>query len=222
MRIMTAMPSRMRSLLSGVSKARFPVPQFRCFAVQTGTVKFYVREKGYGFITPDDKPDTDLFVHRTAILTDVPVTTSLKHPYLRQRERVQFEMGSDKGAPVATRVTWIGGGTVPPLRLNYLGGVHERAYRDLGEHCYTILSDASLTSEEQLTKVKDAYALSKNTVTRGEAFVQLLGMKVEDFPVVHSGRSGKYQFEKSRDVSAEGNAEESSVEEELNAEEEAK
>ena len=33
---------------------------------QSGTVKFYSSQKGYGFIIPDEG-DTDLFVHVTAV-----------------------------------------------------------------------------------------------------------------------------------------------------------
>jgi len=37
----------------------------RCMA--TGTVKWFNPSKGFGFITPDDKAQPDLFVHHTAI-----------------------------------------------------------------------------------------------------------------------------------------------------------
>ena len=55
---------------------------------QSGTVKFYNSQKGYGFIIPDEG-DTDLFVHVTAVeRSGIGV--------LDQGMRVTFETEPDK------------------------------------------------------------------------------------------------------------------------------
>lgn len=48
-----------------------------------GVVKWFNNQKGYGFITLDDRPD--IFVHHTAITMDGYRT-------LRQGEQVQFDL----------------------------------------------------------------------------------------------------------------------------------
>lgn len=37
---------------------------------RTGTVKWFNTEKGFGFITDDDEPDDDVFVHYRTIQVD--------------------------------------------------------------------------------------------------------------------------------------------------------
>ncbi|MGQ0673069.1 MAG: cold-shock protein [Hyphomicrobium sp.] len=55
---------------------------------QTGTVKFYNDQKGYGFITPDDG-GKDVFVHVTAVERS-GITG------LNEGSRVSFETEPDK------------------------------------------------------------------------------------------------------------------------------
>ena len=55
---------------------------------QTGTVKFYNSQKGYGFITPDDG-GKDVFVHVTAV-EQSGITQ------LNEGSRITFETEPDK------------------------------------------------------------------------------------------------------------------------------
>lgn len=55
---------------------------------QTGTVKFYNQQKGYGFIVPDDGGN-DVFVHVTAV-------QSSGMNELQEGAKVSFETEPDK------------------------------------------------------------------------------------------------------------------------------
>jgi CspA family cold shock protein len=72
-------------------KEEFPVER------KTGTVKWFSRAKGYGFITPDDGGD-DVFVHYTAI-----VGQGFRN--LDQDERVEFTIENSQKGPQAANVT---------------------------------------------------------------------------------------------------------------------
>ena len=60
-----------------------------------GTVKWFNREKGYGFITQDDGPD--VFVHYSAIAGD-------GFRSLEEGQRVTFDVTEGKKGPQATNV----------------------------------------------------------------------------------------------------------------------
>lgn len=59
----------------------------------TGTVKFFNADKGYGFIAPDNG-GTDAFVHITAVERAGMVT-------LQQDQRVNYELEQDKRGKMA-------------------------------------------------------------------------------------------------------------------------
>lgn len=61
--------------------------------METGTVKFFNAEKGFGFIKPDNG-GKDLFVHSTAIESG-PIA---------ENDKVEFEIGEGKKGPCATKV----------------------------------------------------------------------------------------------------------------------
>jgi CspA family cold shock protein len=152
----------------------------------TGTVKFYNREKAFGFIQPDGG-GADIFVHRSGIVSPLAVEESMRHPYLRQGERVRFERKLDSGLDKAVEVTWLNGNPVPPLRKGFRAANIERAKTVLGEQAYTILNDDTLSQEQQNEKIRDAFAFATSIVQNAEELVVNMGMNLDDFPT--EGRS---------------------------------
>ena len=61
---------------------------------ETGIVKFFNTDKGYGFIKPDNGGN-DLFVHTTGI-TSGPIT---------EGDSVEFEIGEGRKGPCAVNVS---------------------------------------------------------------------------------------------------------------------
>lgn len=64
--------------------------------MQTGTVKFFNEEKGYGFIT-NEQTGKDIFVH----------VSGIKNQSLVQGERVNYEEEDGKKGKIATAVVVI-------------------------------------------------------------------------------------------------------------------
>ncbi|HWP60046.1 MAG TPA: cold shock domain-containing protein [Candidatus Acidoferrales bacterium] len=60
----------------------------------TGTVKKIVRDKGYGFIVPDDGSD-DVFFHRSSVAPRV------RFEDLTEGDTVQFQVRRGEKGPVA-------------------------------------------------------------------------------------------------------------------------
>ena len=65
--------------------------------MNTGTVKWFSAEKGFGFITPDDG-GTDMFVHHSEIQVS-------GYASLDEGQKVQYEVGQGQKGPCATNVT---------------------------------------------------------------------------------------------------------------------
>ncbi len=64
----------------------------------SGKVKFFSDSKGFGFITPDNGTDPDIFVHRPGIMGTDP------YRRLEQGQPVQYEIGQGKRGPQAINV----------------------------------------------------------------------------------------------------------------------
>ena len=63
----------------------------------TGTIKKIVRQKGFGFITPDDGSD-DVFFHRGSLAPRNQIED------LNERDSVQFQVRKGEKGPVALDV----------------------------------------------------------------------------------------------------------------------
>jgi len=64
--------------------------------MNTGTVKWFSSEKGFGFITPDEG-GTDMFVHHSEVQVSGYAT-------LDEGQKVQYEVGQGQKGPCAKNV----------------------------------------------------------------------------------------------------------------------
>jgi CspA family cold shock protein len=64
--------------------------------MNTGTVKWFSSEKGFGFITPDEG-GTDMFVHHSEVQVS-------GYASLDEGQKVQYEVGEGQKGPCAKNV----------------------------------------------------------------------------------------------------------------------
>jgi CspA family cold shock protein len=70
----------------------YPAQKFIIMSKNTGTVKFFNDEKGYGFIK-DDNENTDYFVHANNLVDDI-----------RENDKVSYSLEEGKKGLVAVDV----------------------------------------------------------------------------------------------------------------------
>jgi cold shock protein len=67
------------------------------FFMASGTVKWFNDSKGFGFITPDEGGEKDLFVHHSSIVGN-------GYKSLSEGAKVEFDREESDRGPVATNV----------------------------------------------------------------------------------------------------------------------
>lgn len=77
----------------------FPVHQGLTLKIETGVVKWFNNDKGFGFIMPE-LGGKDLFAHYSEIQGD-------GHKSLEENQRVSFVAGQGQKGPTAMKITVI-------------------------------------------------------------------------------------------------------------------
>ncbi|CAJ1964608.1 unnamed protein product [Cylindrotheca closterium] len=151
----------------------------------TGTVKFFIRKKAYGFLIPDDPVEagsSEVWVHRTSIDSPHSSDEYPTRPYLYKDERVKFRVEFDEEGrtPKATELTFENGKAVPLFRKNYHQSAIKGEQQRLGEFLLEIMKEEGLTDAEQLEKIKTAVAATQEAITAAERNQELYGPPSDD------------------------------------------
>lgn len=135
---------------------------------QTGTVKFYLRDKAYGFIVPDDgSPSDEIWVHRTSLDTPHSAEEFPTRPYLQRHERVKFrvEQAAAGESNKAVDVLFENGRQVPLFRKNYHKSVLRAEMLRFGEAVYDILLEENLSDEDRMERIKRAGKAAEGNIS---------------------------------------------------------
>ena len=170
-----------------------------------GSVKFYNKYKYYGFLTPYDQPDLEVFVHRSDLVSDLPADQHPRFPTLRKGERVRFQIDwvQDKTEGTqqahARQVTFANGKPVPPLRRGFWKNTVQRIQTELGAHVSTIMTDSSDNDDsaaatdaaEQWERIQGAWKIAQTRLASAKELIESVGMRMEDFdPEVDKSTEG--------------------------------
>ena len=153
-----------------------------------GTVKFYMRNKAYGFVIPD-KPalvggSKDVWVQRTSFDTPHSPEEFPIRPYLYKNERVKFrfEPAPEGGSPKATDLVFENGRQIPLFRKNYAAAAIKGECSRLGESVLEIMTDekfANLSDAELMVKIKEAAQIAKETIGIAQSKQDMYGPSTE-------------------------------------------
>jgi len=132
----------------------------------TGKVKFYLRDKAYGFIVPDGDASQEIWVHRTSLDTPHSPEKFPTRPYLLRDERVKFRVERAAGkSDKAADVLFENGRQVPLFRKNYHASVVRGEMHRLGETVFEILKDEDLSDDERMEQIKLAGKTAEENVS---------------------------------------------------------
>mmetsp|Transcript_2180 Transcript_2180/g.4770 ORF Transcript_2180/g.4770 Transcript_2180/m.4770 type:complete len:224 (-) Transcript_2180:80-751(-) len=160
----------------------------------TGRVKFFDRNKLFGFANPFNEPSMDVFFHRTDFVTDLPYDDFPRNPFLQKNEKIRFKLEyvkEDGGTeqPKAKEITFLNGKPIPPLRRSFRARNYADVHQELGKHIHTIMEkNIAADSEEKLQMVQDAWKIAALRIQRIHDAIEKMGMRVEDFPETETPR----------------------------------
>eukprot|EP00980_Cylindrotheca_fusiformis_P015013 scaffold4127_cov126-Cylindrotheca_fusiformis.AAC.9 len=146
-----------------------------------GSVKFFIRNKSYGFIIPDDPASagaSEIWVHRTSI--DSPNHSSDEYPtrpYLYKNERVKFriEMDQEGRRPKAANLKFENGKLVPLFRKNYHQSTIQGEHKRVGEFLLKLMREEGLDDVERMERIKAAVAATEEAIAVAERNQLLYG-----------------------------------------------
>jgi cold shock CspA family protein len=146
----------------------------------TGTVKFYHRERLFGFISMDKAPrgTKDIFVQRSHIRSHLDFAYSPRNPFLLRGDRVRFALEEVDGQLKAMDVTALDRRPIPPLRHSYWRNKHQGLNRQLGEDVATIMR---FSPDDQWQRIQDAWKVHQARMEDASVLMQRLGMNQDDF-----------------------------------------
>lgn len=154
----------------------------------TGTVKFYNRQKFYGFVNPLKDPTLDVFLHRGDIVSDLDKETHPANPFLKPGEHIRFKIETVDGLPHAKEITFATGRPIPPLRPSFMANWLKGIHLELGENVHKIMVDEDVSSamaaEDQgklVERIQDAWKIAQTKIDATHALIDRMGMKVEEF-----------------------------------------
>ena len=145
----------------------------------TGKVKFYLKDKAYGFVIPDRDPTESIWIHRTSFDTPHSPVDFPSRPYLMKGERVRFRLEdappeSEKSFK-AIDLKFENGRQVPLYRSNYHASVVRGECRRLGVAVFTIVNDEKLSDEEKLEQIKIAEKTASEIIAQAAERQKMYG-----------------------------------------------
>lgn len=128
----------------------------------TGHVKWYIRNKAFGFIVPDEEGD-DVFVHRSNIVgASNDGSQKFGTPILIKNERVQFELStSPEGQPVALQIKAEDGSNIPVYRKGIIESQKNKVKRQMGMQIYEILDDDAMSEADKVSRIMEEFETAK-------------------------------------------------------------